>query len=124
MNKPVNGQFMNLLSNVDISACGVAYFFGFNLLEPKRMPLIETVEHAIEHCKDKVFWRLPDNVMHQKNRIENRVAKLLDRGWKEIKKPSEKEIGWGDAEIDHMQEIYMQDANRAEQDMRRLTINY
>jgi len=65
-----------LLANVDISACGVYINY--------RGGVWEACSSAIEHCKKKSFFVLKDNLMHQKDRIVHRVAKLLDRGWTEI----------------------------------------
>jgi len=68
--------FKKLLANVDISACGVHinYYGG----------VWETCNSAIEHCKKRSFVVLKDNLMHQKDRIDHRVTKLLDRGWTQI----------------------------------------
>jgi hypothetical protein len=66
---------LKTLSNVDISACGVAYFKG-DIAE-----LIETYKGAISDCKNKTFHILSDHAMYQRNRIDHRVSKLVDRGW-------------------------------------------
>jgi|GEM_PF-6278693 len=87
--RPALGQFTDLrlkfkeiLANVDISACGVAYRQG---------ELFETFEDEdispIKHCKEKVFVTLVDNIMHMSDRISHRKAKLFDRGWKETIRP-------------------------------------
>jgi hypothetical protein len=44
----------------------------------------EACADAIQHCRNRQFKVLPDNAFHQKNRIEHRIAKLLDRGWTRI----------------------------------------
>jgi hypothetical protein len=72
----VKELFNKYLANVDISACGVAYTAG---------QLIETSDNAILHCKNREFVTLIENMFYRKNRIQHRVAKLLDRGWKQLK---------------------------------------
>ena len=70
----------DLLSCVDISACGVAYGYIKNSFR-----VIETFPDAVSHCKNKQFVVIPDNIMHQKDRIHHRVFKLESRGWKQLK---------------------------------------
>jgi hypothetical protein len=65
------------LHQVDLSCCGVAY-------SVKAKTIFETYPGAIEHCKNKQFIVLKDNIMHQKDRILKRMTNLKDRGWKEI----------------------------------------
>lgn len=62
-----------LLSNVDISACGVTYNGSVG----------EVVKLAIEDCCNKRFAVIPYASMCQNNRIHIRTAKLEDRGWKQ-----------------------------------------
>lgn len=76
MKSNVKEVFYNYLSNVDISACGVAYHNN---------RIIETCDNAISHCKSKVFATLVENMFYRKNRIQHRIAKLLDRGWTQLK---------------------------------------
>jgi hypothetical protein len=64
-----------LISNVDISCCGVSYD-GSNL--------IENVQDAILHCRNKVYKVNYGAQMAHKNRLMHRKAKLEDRGWEQI----------------------------------------
>lgn len=64
-----------LISNVDISCCGVSYD-GTNL--------IENVKDAILHCRNKVYKVNFAAEMTHRNRLDHRKAKLNDRGWEEI----------------------------------------
>jgi hypothetical protein len=72
----------HLVSNVDISCCGVSY-------DGRR--LRESVTNAILHCKNRVF-EVNDGALMIVNtrsgidRLSMRKHKLLDRGWKEIDK--------------------------------------
>ena len=70
------------LRNVDLSCCGVAY---------KPTILIETCDNAIDHCKQKVFKALTENLLYRKDRITHRIVKLQERGWSEIKNDQESE---------------------------------
>jgi len=69
-----------LLSDVDISACGV-------FIERDRdgiAKLKESHPHAITHCRTGVFEILKNNRMFGVHRTEMRSFKLIDRGWKNI----------------------------------------
>ena len=68
-------NFYNLLSNVDISSCGVSYSKG---------TLYENCEGAISHCLSKTFRVNKQASMYIKRRIINRTMKLIDRGWTEL----------------------------------------
>lgn len=78
---PLNGDidyqenFYNLLSNVDISSCGVSYSKG---------TLYENYEGAISHCLSKTFRVNKQASMYIERRITNRIMKLIDRGWTEL----------------------------------------
>lgn len=63
-----------LISNVDISCCGVSYD-GTNL--------IENVQDAILHCRNKVY-KVNHGEMTHRNRLQHRKAKLESRGWEQI----------------------------------------
>lgn len=67
-------NFIKLISDVDISCCGVSY-------EGK---LYENVPHAISHCLNKVFQTNYGGRFYNEKRIIHRKAKLLDRGWEEL----------------------------------------
>jgi len=68
-------QYNYLLSQVDLSCCGVNFsHFG----------LKQSVPDAISHCKYGLYLRLKDNIMHSDKRIYNRMDKLDNRGWKNI----------------------------------------
>lgn len=60
---------------VDLTCCGVSYSPG---------KLTQHCENAIEHCKNKVFKELPNHNFYNAKRIQHRIAKLEDRGWREI----------------------------------------
>jgi len=71
---------ISIMSNVDLSCCGLAYINN-PLFSDK---LLESQINAIDHCKQKIFYVLHDNVMYQRDRIHNRIAKLEERGWKKM----------------------------------------
>jgi len=73
-------QYDYLLSQVDLSCCGVN--FSYNGLK-------ESVKNAILHCKYGLYIQLKDNIMHSSNRIYTRMEKLDKRGWKDIMSLSE-----------------------------------
>lgn len=66
--------FFNLISNVDISSCGLSY----------NGALFENYPNAILHCLNKVFYINKKARMYSLNRIDGRRFKLLSRGWEEI----------------------------------------
>ena len=68
--------FTELISNVDLSCCGVSY---------DGESLYEDYPNAIVHCQSKVFSVNMSAKMYSQKRISHRKAKLEDRGWKEIK---------------------------------------
>jgi hypothetical protein len=83
--KPATGQsigtlidgYYSLLSDVDISACGV-------FLEKDRDSIIklkESHENAITHCRSAVFETLPNNRMFGDYRTDMRQHKLQSRNW-------------------------------------------
>jgi hypothetical protein len=72
-NKPEN-IMMELLRNVDISACGV-YYDG-------KEKILETCTDAIADCLKKQFTVNDKAAMFQRNRIDIRTHKLEERGWK------------------------------------------
>lgn len=67
--------FVDLIQNVDISACGLSYD-GKNLYE--------NFPDAILHCKNKVYYLNTFAKMYSIKRSTNRLAKFVDRGWSEI----------------------------------------
>lgn len=79
--------YYNLLSDVDISACGV-------FIERDRdgiAKLKESHPHAITHCRSSVFEILKNNRMYGDRRTDMRKFKLEDRGWKDISNPDIKD---------------------------------
>jgi len=68
-------KFNKLLSQVDISACGVSYSEG---------KIKERCKDAIQHCIDREFIVYNDHIFHHKDRIHCRIAKLENRGWENI----------------------------------------
>jgi len=86
-------QLRTCLSSVDMSSSGVTY--STNVIVSRFWSgmqgectdwsrVAEVCADAIEHCRHRQFKVLPDNAFHQKNRINHRIAKLTDRGWKKI----------------------------------------
>jgi hypothetical protein len=69
-------NLINIAGQVDLSCCGVCFGEG---------TFFETCEHAVEHCLKKQFKRIQHNDLYNEKRIQHRVAKLIDRGWQEIK---------------------------------------
>ena len=67
--------FKDLISNVDLSCCGVSYD-GENLYED--------YPNAIVHCQSKVYSVNKSAKMYSERRINHRIHKLKDRGWEEI----------------------------------------
>jgi len=67
--------FFELLSNVDLSCCGV-FWNGHNLYE--------SIPNSVNHCIDKKYQKLSNNIMVNSNRIHGRTNKLDERGWKQI----------------------------------------
>ena len=62
----------DLISNVDISCCGVSY---------NGISLIEDVKDAVSHCRSKIFKVNEYAKMSHKERLIHRRYKLMDRGW-------------------------------------------
>ena len=67
--------FRDLISNVDFSCCGVSY---------DGETLYEDYPNAIVHCQNKVYSVNKSAKMYSGRRINHRIHKLKDRGWKEI----------------------------------------
>lgn len=78
--KEVTEIIYDLISNVDLSPCGIAWNSRY---------LIECYPEAILHAYLKVFFVNNSAKMYQPNRIEQRKWKLLDRGWEKITSLSE-----------------------------------
>ena len=68
-----------LISNVDISCCGVSYAHG---------NLYENTKDAINHCLQKKFKINFEARMYNKNRLDHRSNKLERRGWQQIEEHS------------------------------------
>lgn len=66
-----------LVSNVDISCCGVSY---------DCFELYEDYPNAISHCQNKIFTVNENAKMYSEKRVIHRVSKFTQRGWKEIEK--------------------------------------
>lgn len=64
--------FTNLISNVDISSCGVSY---------DGASLYENYPNAISHCLNKHFTINKYATMFSEKRYTHRVHKLQERGW-------------------------------------------
>lgn len=67
-------DFNRILSNVDISCCGVSY-------DGK---LYENYDNAINHCISKHFFVNKQTLMYSFERSNKRIDKLLNRGWTQI----------------------------------------
>lgn len=67
--------FLDLISNVDLSCCGVSY-------DGKK--LSEDFQGAVIHCQSKVFSVNKGAKMYSDKRIHLRKEKLISRGWKEV----------------------------------------
>lgn len=67
--------FNDLISNVDLSCCGVS-FDGFKLYED--------YPNSILHCKMGVFSVNTKAKMYSQNRVHHRIRKMVKRGWIEI----------------------------------------
>jgi hypothetical protein len=78
--KEVSEIMYDLISNVDLSPCGIAW---------NSRNLIECYPEAILHSYLKVFFVNNLAKMYQPNRIEHRKWKLIDRGWEKITSLSE-----------------------------------
>jgi hypothetical protein len=67
--------FLDLISNVDFSCCGVSYDGD---------EVYEDYPNAIVHCQSKVFSVNKSAKMYSDKRAIHRKLKLQSRGWKEI----------------------------------------
>ena len=67
--------FRDLISNVDLSCCGVSW---------DGQEFHEDFPNAFLHCQCKVFSENKQAKMYSKKRIHQRIWKLSERGWKEI----------------------------------------
>jgi hypothetical protein len=67
--------FKDLISNVDLSCCGVSY---------DGETLHEDYPNAISHSQNKVFSVNEQAKMYSHKRINHRIHKLLDRGWEKV----------------------------------------
>jgi len=67
--------FRDLISNVDLSCCGVSYDGD---------EVYEDYPNAIVHCQNKVFSVNKSAKMYSRERCDFRRFKLINRGWKEI----------------------------------------
>ena len=65
--------FKDLISNVDLSCCGVSY---------DGETLYEDYPNAIIHCQSKVYSVNNLAKMYSRKRIHHRTSKLIERGWK------------------------------------------
>ena len=68
-------NFDRLISNVDLSCCGVSYDGN---------KVSEDYPNAILHCRSKVFSVNQKAKMYSHKRIHHRIAKLEGRGWSRI----------------------------------------
>lgn len=68
-------NFKQLISNVDLSCCGVSWNSGI---------LYENYQNAVIHCLTKSFYANNGAAMYSYDRAIHRKAKLEDRGWTEV----------------------------------------
>ncbi len=68
-------NLLDLVSNVDISCCGLSY---------NGISLKEDYPNALLHCYNKVFSVNNAAKMYSRKRISNRIDKLQKRGWELI----------------------------------------
>jgi ribosomal protein S17E len=68
-------MYQNLIYNVDISCCGVSYD-GYHIYE--------NYPDAVIHCLTKSFSVNSSAAMYSQKRIQNRIAKFIDRKWSQI----------------------------------------
>ncbi len=73
--KNMNKAFMELISNVDLSCCGVSYDGEF---------LYENVNSAISHCFNRVYAVNKNALLYNDNRCIGRQYKLNARGWSDV----------------------------------------
>lgn len=66
-------SLLNLISNVDISCCGLSYSESDGLQE--------NYKNAISHAQNGVFYVNKKAKMYSNNRINHRIDKLIKRGW-------------------------------------------
>lgn len=78
----VYDRITELIRGVDISCCGVGY---------DKFGVREYYIDAIYHCECKVFETNDSQIMRNKVRFFDRVKKLKDRGWEELKEDITKE---------------------------------
>jgi hypothetical protein len=69
-------NFKSLISNVDLSCCGVSWSNGI---------LYENCESAVLHCLNKQYSRNQWARMYSAERVIHRTSKLLNRGWEEVR---------------------------------------
>jgi len=67
-------DFNNLISNVDLSCCGVSW----------NGRLQEDYPNSIIHCQNKVFSVNENAKMYSNSRINHRIYKMQNRGWEQI----------------------------------------
>lgn len=68
-------NFKQLISNVDLSCCGVSWNSGI---------LYENYQNAVIHCLTKSFYTNNGAAMYSYDRAIHRKAKLEERGWTEV----------------------------------------
>lgn len=87
INKKVSNEYIknyyDLLSNVDMSCCGVSY-------DGKK--IYEDFPNSILHCLNKVFLINMGAKMYSFGRFSNRMYKMISRGWVEIESKELKEV--------------------------------
>ena len=74
------GSFDFLISNVDLSCCGVSW---------NGREIIESVKDAVSHCRMRRFKEVKFAKMKHERRLMHRKYKLIDRGWEEIHSDSD-----------------------------------
>ena len=72
----ITDKINQLIRGVDISCCGVSY---------DRNGVREDYPNAISHCECKVFEENESHIMRNKSRYGERIHKMVERGWEELK---------------------------------------
>lgn len=69
-------KLLHFAANVDLSCCGGIFGSFHNI--------IEVVDGAYSDCENHTFRVMRDAILHHQDRINLRIKKLIDRGWKRI----------------------------------------
>jgi hypothetical protein len=84
----VKNSVKTIVGNVDIDICGFIYhpYYGFE----------EVCSDALSNLKKNNFRVLNDNLMHNPGRIETRIKKMEDKGFKHVGEKKKRFNAFGD----------------------------